>query len=247
MIKKNIPNIITLFNLSSGVFAILLAAQSLLKEAAIMVIIASVFDFFDGFAARLLHAKSNIGKELDSLSDMVSFGVAPAVIMYYVLCGCFLDYEIIMNYETMIVPLALIVILFPCFVALRLAKFNLDERQTTVFYGLPSPAAAFVLISLPFFPQFAYSFYLYTAIILVLCWLMLSDIQLFSLKFTTYNIKDNIFRYTLLLMALFLLFFLRQRSLPFIIAAYIVLSMVRNRLNKLNTKQKNAEKKSLYQ
>jgi CDP-diacylglycerol--serine O-phosphatidyltransferase len=85
MIKKHIPNSITLLNLSSGVIAILLATKGLLQEAAIMVVVASVFDFFDGFAARLLHVKSNIGKELDSLSDMVSFGVAPGAIMYFLL------------------------------------------------------------------------------------------------------------------------------------------------------------------
>ena len=235
MIKNNIPNIITLFNLSSGVIAIYFATiPDLLQEAAIMVVAAAVFDFFDGFAARLLHVKSNIGKELDSLADMVSFGVAPAMIM----CSL-LSYEmnIVVSVAYQIFTI-IVILLFPCFVALRLAKFNLDERQTTVFYGLPSPAAAFVLISLPFFPQFAYSFYLYTGIILLLCVLMLSGIQLFSLKFTNYNIKNNIFRYILLIITLFLLLFLRQRSLPFIILAYIVLSMTHNMLNKLNTKQK---------
>ena len=242
VMKTHIPNFITLLNLSAGVMAILLASMELLEEAAIMVIIASIFDFFDGFAARLLNAKSNIGKQLDSLADMVSFGVAPAMIMYFVLSDRLdnpvitMDYQLIMRVSTLIVPL-----LFPCFVALRLAKFNLDERQTTVFYGLPSPAAAFVLISLPFFPPFDYSLYVYTGIILLLGFLMLSNIRLFSLKFTTYKIKDNIFRYALLIVALLLLFFLRMRSLPFIILAYIVLSMVQNLLNKLNTKQINSE------
>ena len=233
MIKKHIPNSITLLNISSGVVAILLATQGKLQEAAIMVVMASVFDFFDGFAARLLHVKSNIGKELDSLSDVVSFGVAPSMIMYFLLCETGIYSPVF--YEIAVLP-AFIALLFPCFVALRLAKFNVDERQTTVFFGLPSPAAAFVLISLPFFPQFACSFYIYTLIILSLCVLMLSDIQLFSLKFTTYNIKDNIFRYILLIFALFLLLFLKERSLPFIILTYILLSMIYNVQNRLREK-----------
>jgi len=233
--KNHIPNFITLLNLSAGVMAIILASGCSVKSAAVFVIIAAIFDFFDGFAARLLNAKSNIGKQLDSLADMVSFGVAPAVIVSYSLRNyfAFVKCEIV-PYEQII--LMLITLLFPCFVALRLAKFNLDERQTTVFYGLPSPAAAFVLISLPFFPPFDYSLYVYTGIILLLGFLMLSNIRLFSLKFTTYKIKDNIFRYILLIAALLLLFFLRMRSLPFIILAYIVLSMVQNLLNRLNAK-----------
>jgi CDP-diacylglycerol--serine O-phosphatidyltransferase len=232
-LKKHIPNLITLLNLSSGFIAILLAAQGLLQEAAIMVVIAAVFDFFDGFAARLLHVKSAMGKELDSLSDVVSVGVAPAVIMYFLLCEMGINSPVF--YEITILP-AFIAILFPCCVALRLAKFNLDERQTTVFYGLPSPAAAFVLISLPFFPLFACSFYIYTALILLLCVLMLSNIQLFSLKLANYKIKNNIFRYILLCLALFLFLWLKQLALPFIIGAYIVLSIVQNMFNRLNTK-----------
>jgi CDP-diacylglycerol--serine O-phosphatidyltransferase len=227
--KKHIPNTITLLNLSSGVIAVLLATKGFLQEAALMVVAASVFDFFDGFTARLLHVKSNLGKELDSLSDMISFGVAPALIMYALLCKT--DFGTPVFYEIAVLH-AFISLLFPCFVALRLAKFNLDERQTTLFHGLPSPAAAFVLISMPFFPQFAYAFYLYTLIILLLCALMLSDIQLFALKFTTYNIKDNIFRYILLTIALILLLFLRQRALPFIILAYVMLSIIGNVVRK---------------
>jgi len=226
--KKHIPNIITLLNLSSGVVAVLLASRGRLQEAAVMVVAASVFDFFDGFTARLLHVKSNVGKELDSLADVVSFGVAPAVMMYFLLCKT--NTNLFVFHEIFVLQ-AVIAILFPCFVALRLAKFNLDERQTSVFFGLPSPAAAFVLISLPFFPLFDCSFCLYTIIILLLCVLMLSDIQLFSLKFTNYKIKDNIFRYVLLCFALFLILWLRAMSLPFIILAYIILSIVQNRLN----------------
>ena len=222
--KKQIPNIITLFNLVSGCFAILLAMQGHLKEAALMVLLASVFDFFDGFAARLLHVKSEIGKELDSLSDVISFGLAPAVIVYqlYVSTGAF-DRQI---YDIAVFP-ACLSVLFPCFVALRLAKFNTDTRQTDIFYGLPSPAAAFVLISFVFFPQNEYSFLIYTLVIALLCVFMLLNTPLLSLKFKNFKIRDNIFRYILIFTAIILAITLTFRSIPFIVLVYVGLSVVK--------------------
>ncbi|MDR0603757.1 MAG: CDP-diacylglycerol--serine O-phosphatidyltransferase [Bacteroidales bacterium] len=223
--KKHIPNTITLFNLACGCFAILLATKGYLKEAAVMVLLASVFDFFDGFAARLLHVKSNTGKELDSLVDMVSFGISPAIIVYnlYLNTGIY-NYEI---YGIAAIP-ALLCILFPCFVALRLAKFNLDARQTEIFYGLPSPAAAFVMISFVFFMQNTYSFWIYTVVILLLCVFMLVNIPLLSLKFKNMNFGDNIFRYILIIIAIVLVILLGFRSIPFIILTYIALSIIYN-------------------
>jgi CDP-diacylglycerol--serine O-phosphatidyltransferase len=231
MIKKHIPNTITLLNLSSGAIAILLATRGFLKEAAIMVIAASVFDFFDGFAARLLHVKSAIGKELDSLADMVSFGVAPAMIMYALLCKTEINSPVFYKISVLHVFIAL---LFPCFVALRLAKFNLDTRQTELFYGLPSPAAAFVLISFPFFSQKEYSFLMYVSVILILCVFMLANIPLLSLKFKDFSLKNNIFRYILIAISAILLIFLTFRSIPFIILTYICLSFINNFIQKKN-------------
>jgi CDP-diacylglycerol--serine O-phosphatidyltransferase len=223
--KKYIPNIVTLFNLTCGCFAILLSAKGYLKEAAVMVLLASVFDFFDGFAARLLHVKSNMGKELDSLVDMVSFGVSPAVIMY----NLYLDTGICKEeiYGISVVP-ALLSVLFSCFVALRLAKFNLDVRQTEIFYGLPSPAAAFVMISFVFFPQNTCSFLIYTVVILLLCAFMMLNIPLLSLKFKNTDFGDNIFRYILVFISVVLVILLGFRAIPFIILTYIVLSVIHN-------------------
>jgi len=223
--RKHIPNIITLFNLVSGCFAILLALHGRLKEAAIMVLIASVFDFFDGFVARLLHVKSEMGKELDSLSDVVSFGLAPAMIMYQLYVSTAMcDVQV---YDIQVTP-SILSVLFPCFVALRLAKFNTDSRQTDIFYGLPSPAAAFVLISFVFFTQNAYSFFIYTAVIVSLCVFMLLNVPLLSLKFKDFKFKNNIFRYILIFVAIILVITLQFRSIPFIILAYVVLSVVNN-------------------
>ncbi|MDR1181128.1 MAG: CDP-diacylglycerol--serine O-phosphatidyltransferase [Bacteroidales bacterium] len=231
MMKKHIPNIITLFNLTCGCFAILLSTGGYLKEAAVMVLLASVFDFFDGFAARLLHVKSNIGKELDSLVDMVSFGVSPAIIIYCL----FLETGICSNaiYGISFIP-AILSILYPCFVALRLAKFNLDARQTDIFYGLPSPAAAFVLISFVFFPQNPYSFFIYAAVILLLCILMVINVPLLSLKFKDAKLRNNIFRYILIFCAIVLAVLLQFRSIPFIIFVYLILSFIGNIIAKNN-------------
>jgi CDP-diacylglycerol--serine O-phosphatidyltransferase len=222
--KKQIPNIITLFNLVSGFFAILLAVRGHFSAAAIMVLLASVFDFFDGLVARLLHVKSETGKELDSLADIVSFGLAPAVIMYqlYVATEVF-DMQI---YNIYIFP-AVLSVLFPCFVALRLAKFNTDARQTDIFYGLPSPAAAFVLISFVFFPKNDYAFLVYTVVIASLCVFMLANIPLMSLKFKDFRFKNNIFRYLLIFTAIILVITLTFRSIPFIILTYIALSFIK--------------------
>ena len=191
-----------------------------------MVLLASVFDFFDGFAARLLHVKSEIGKELDSLADVISFGLAPAVIVYqlYVSTGAF-DRQIC---DIAVFP-ACLSVLFPCFVALRLAKFNTDTRQTDIFYGLPSPAAAFVLVSFVFFPQNEYSFLIYTLVIALLCVFMLLNTPLLSLKFKNFKIRDNIFRYILILVAIILAITLTFRSIPFIVLVYVGLSLVKNR------------------
>ncbi len=231
--KKHIPNSITLLNLCSGIIAIIVAMKNNFELAAIMVIIASLFDFCDGLVARLLHVKSDIGKELDSLSDVVSFGVAPAIIMYqlYFHVGTFTLNKLSINIAVLLFPM-----LYACFAALRLAKFNIDTRQTENFRGLPTPGAAFVLISLPFFPTFEYSLILINTIIITLCYLMISNIPLFSLKFKNLKLKENIFRYILLFISIILVALLKFKAIPFIIFVYIVLSIIEIYFKKLNTK-----------
>ena len=140
-IKNHIPNAITLLNLLSGIFSIYFGMEGNLLFSAYCIFIAAVFDFFDGFAARLLHAKSDIGEQLDSLADVVSFGVAPGFIMFHMIkLSLGLDFESSLPFFGFIIPL---------FSALRLAKFNVDENQTDSFIGIPTPAVALLIASFP--------------------------------------------------------------------------------------------------
>mgnify|MGYP000981582205 FL=1 len=142
--KKHIPNILTLLNLFSGCIAIIMAFKNDFEGVVIWVAIAALFDFFDGMAARILKAYSPLGKELDSLADVVSFGVAPAAALYILMNNYFL-----LNGLPLIVShyAPYLAFLIPMFAAYRLAKFNIDERQTTSFFGLPTPANGLFWIS----------------------------------------------------------------------------------------------------
>ena len=234
-IKKHIPNAITLGNLACGCIAILLVMQCEFKYAAIMIILASVFDFFDGFAARMLHTKSDIGKELDSLCDMVSFGFAPAFIIYSFTLFTDMPLYEIYNININIIP-AVCSIIYCCCVAIRLAKFNLDTRQTEQFLGLPSPAAAFVLISMPFWSiSLNHPTLCIISIVVLLCIAMLCEYPLLSLKFHDFTIKNNILRYILLIIGLILVILLKFISIPIIIFIYIILSIIGNTINKHKT------------
>ena len=142
--KKHIPNTITSLNLFSGSIAIVMAFEGAYIWVVFWVIIAAIFDFFDGMAARLLNAYSDIGKELDSLADVVSFGVAPAVAVFTLLRNDIIYHESLIFIQPYIPYLAFVI---PIFSALRLAKFNIDERQTSSFIGLPTPANALFWIS----------------------------------------------------------------------------------------------------
>ena len=147
---KHIPNSITCCNLLSGCISILLMCNGCALAAGIMIFVAAIFDFFDGFAARLLKAYSPLGAQLDSLSDVVSFGVAPAFIIYHYLNNA-VETSSILNFEIAgfnIVPMA--AFFLAVFAELRLAKFNIDDRQTTSFIGLPTPAMGLFVASLPF-------------------------------------------------------------------------------------------------
>ena len=180
-IRKHIPNTITSMNLLSGVVGVILALKGDIRVAFLLMLLAAVFDFFDGFAARLLGAYSEIGKELDSLADDVSFGVLPAVMMFAISGSDF-------------APLRYVPLLIAAFSALRLAKFNIDERQHSSFIGLPTPASAVVCGSLAYLvtarpdclvaswcagPVFI------PALSLVLCWLLVSEIPMFAMKIAT--------------------------------------------------------------
>lgn len=226
-ITRNIPNSVTLLNLAAGTTAIILASHGLeqigslqaWQWAAICIGIAAVADFLDGFCARLLHAYSNLGKELDSLCDLVSFGVAPAMILHYVLS------------ELNVAPwLPWTVILIPLAGALRLAKFNIDTRQTTSFIGLPIPANAIFWIGftslLAANVETLQNPFLFCGVLLVECWLMVSPLPLFSLKFKNYAIKGNEARYILIIAAILFLFCTGVAGLMWLIIFYLLLSQL---------------------
>jgi len=230
--KKHIPNALTCGNLVCGCYGIDLAYDGNLVMAAYMIGIAAVFDFFDGFAARLLKVSSPIGKELDSLADVVSFGVLPGILMLHLMqqanAGNF----------------AYLAYLIPAFSALRLAKFNIDTRQTTSFIGVPTPANAILIGSLPlvleqhtaFQPFFTWPILLVITVIMSL--LLVAELPLFALKFKDYSLVNNKIRYGFLLTAIVLLITLQFAGLPLTIVAYILFSVADNLLNPAQIQEK---------
>ena len=226
MILRNIPNFVTLLNLLCGCFAVQKATSGDPVTAAYLIGAAALFDFADGFTARLLKAYSPMGKELDSLADVVSFGVAPAMIAFHMLSAGGIGEGIEPAYFSFMLPL---------FAAWRLAKFNVDTRQTDSFRGLPTPAAGITVASLPLlirqYPEFN-EFIVKPVFLLssvgVISLLMVLPIPLFALKFKTYNFSGNIVRYVFLLSSLFLILIFRFAAAPFIVFLYISLSLIQN-------------------
>lgn len=228
-ITRHIPNFLTCCNLFCGCLAIIQIFKGSMVNAAYLVFTGALFDFFDGLAARLLKAPSAIGKDLDSLADMVTFGLVPGYVMY----------QLLGLYSTN-VYLPNLALLIPVFSALRLAIFNNDPRQSTDFYGLPTPANALFFVSLPlilifdktpvsgFFQNAA----VLSAVVLAFCYCMVSDIRLFSLKIKSLNLKDNVYVVALIVAANLLFFFLFYAAIPFIIVLYIILSLVKNALER---------------
>lgn len=223
MIRKHIPNAITCLNLASGCIAVAFAFQEAYFTAALFVALAAVFDFLDGFAARLLKAYSPMGKELDSLADLVSFGVVPGAMVYNYTAA---------SLDTFMMPSwpALTALLIPVFSALRLAKFNLDERQTESFLGLPTPANAlfWAFGAGSMFDRFAPGGmhpYILIAAVLFFSLLLVSEIPMFSMKFRNLSWKNNSVRFVFLACSLLLLLFFQLDGLPFCILLYIFTSL----------------------
>jgi CDP-diacylglycerol---serine O-phosphatidyltransferase len=235
--KKHIPNFITSLNLSSGFIAIIYAANGDLVTASWLIAAAMVFDFFDGFSARLLKAYSAIGKELDSLADVVSFGVAPGIIIYHLLNNSIrVGAPVIANSNNIIIALTFILpAMMPVCAALRLAIFNIDTTQATTFKGLPTPANAVAVISSVLAGHYSgspllssltaspLSILLFT---LLLSLLMVSRIPLLSLKFTNLKFRGNEGRYILIVMVItaFLIFGIGAATM--IIPIYLATSVL---------------------
>ncbi len=214
-----LPNMITLLNLMSGCVAIcLMSRDGNLKLGFALICLAAVFDFFDGFVARLTSSYSLIGKELDSLADMVSFGVAPAT----ALCTLLQAQGVVDMYAYPVFAMA-------GFAALRLAKFNIDENQKNTFIGLPTPAMAIFISSSAYLisqNNIAVSpLTIYTAAA-VMSFLMVCNIEMFALKFSSYELGSNKTRYGFILASVVALVLFRLLAFPFIIATYVLISIV---------------------
>ncbi len=233
MIRNNLANYVTCLNLLCGCLSVLYSLRIDLQMAAIFIILAGVFDFFDGFVARLSNSKSIIGKDLDSLADVVSFGVAPGFIVFALF---FFNFRFVgIDYDPFKNLYALSAFLLPVCAAWRLAKFNNDTRQTDGFIGMPVPSMGYIVAGLPFIiyqgntPEWLSDFLLHPVslifLIVLLCYLMLSEIPLLSLKFKTYGFKENMPRYLIVISGALLLAFLQLKAMPLIIISFIVISL----------------------
>lgn len=235
-IKKHIPNLITLINLFCGCIAVVFVSESNYEMAFYMVCLGIFFDFFDGFFARLFKVSSPLGLQLDSLADMVTSGVVPGYVMYTLFVKSANPHDVI---GSVFIPfLGFIVTLGSCY---RLANFNIDTRQTDSFIGLPTPANALFILSLPLVIEFSDSLMIFE--ILTNHWVLLgialcsayvlnAEIPLFALKIKKFNLKDNALQIVFLLISLVMLIFLHYIAIPLIIILYVLLSVVNNKFLK---------------
>jgi CDP-diacylglycerol---serine O-phosphatidyltransferase len=216
--KRHLPNFLTCCNLLCGCLGVVFVLEDRALPAAYFVWIAGVFDFFDGFAARILKVGSPIGKELDSLADLVSFGLLPSVVMYKLLSDS--------SNDNLIPYLAFSIAVFS---ALRLAIFNIDETQRDSFRGVPTPANALFITALPLLTgvtaDWLQSTWILCAIVAVSSYLLVSNIELFALKFKDFSWQNNKVRFTFLLLSVLLLAMLQVMAIPVIILLYIALSL----------------------
>jgi CDP-diacylglycerol--serine O-phosphatidyltransferase len=232
-VQQYVPNFLTSCNLVCGFIAIVLALDSqTLPIAPWFIFIAAVFDFSDGFAARLFKAYSELGKQLDSLADMVSFGVAPGVIIYKLMQISYFNYSMSFYENLIIIVLASFI---PVFSALRLAKFNIDERQTSSFIGLPTPASAILVASLCLvffrsdnqFLQYVLANKYSLGVLVVLdSFLMVSELPMFSLKIKGLQWNGHEIQFIFLIVSVLLLLVLKLLALPLIIITYILISLL---------------------
>jgi CDP-diacylglycerol--serine O-phosphatidyltransferase len=231
---RHIPNFITSLNLASGFAAIIFLFNGDPLTACWLILAAMVFDFFDGFASRLLKAYSDMGKELDSLADVVSFGVAPGLIIYSILSKSMnLEASGIISIKFILV--IAITALFPVCAGLRLAKFNIDTTQSDTFRGMPTPAAALAVVTVVISGHYsdlslAGSFLLSPVSViifsLVISALMVTRIPLLSLKFHDFGLKGNEGRFLLITVCLLLFIIFRFAGIPWIIPAYVAVSLI---------------------
>jgi len=228
-LKSFIPNFITLLNLFSGCVAVIFALEGNMKLTALFVFLGIFFDFFDGFLARKLNVQSDFGVQLDSLADMVTSGLVPGLVLFY-LFGLAPQPDLVnselLPYFGLFVTLAS---------AYRLAKFNISTNQSDVFIGLPTPANTLLIISLPLILEYQNSDAINSMILnpwflivltLISCFLLNAPIKLIALKFKTCNFKDNAARYILIILSVVLLSVFQFAGIPLLIIIYIFLSII---------------------
>jgi CDP-diacylglycerol--serine O-phosphatidyltransferase len=238
---KHIPNLISLGNLMSGCIAVVFAVQGNLPLAAGFVILGIFLDFFDGLAARAFKVESPVGKELDSLADVVTSGLAPGIVMMQLLFMASQEtvpetlWEAVTINITTEAFLPLFGLLITLASAYRLAKFNVDDRQTESFIGLPTPANALWIISLPLIliyqpteiaNQLLLNPWFLVGLTLLSAYLLNANIRLFSLKFKTRSFKGNSLRYVFLIASLVMLIAFWFAAIPLVILLYILLSLL---------------------
>jgi CDP-diacylglycerol--serine O-phosphatidyltransferase len=231
--KKHIPNFLTLLNLACGSVAIVLALEGQWQWPVYLLLLAALFDFMDGTAARLLKATSEIGKQLDSLADMVTFGLLPAIFIYSIFRQQFIVDQAGL-YPQILQGLMLIsVLMVPAFSAIRLARFNQEESGAAFFSGLPTPAHALFWAGL--YWQFmeegllfgaAVNLYFLWAIMLIMALHMILPVPMYSLKFKDFSLRGNLIRYILLLVAVVVLILTGFPGITLVILTYILLSLL---------------------
>lgn len=255
MFRKHIPNLLTLANLFFGVLAILMALSDRLIWASSFILLGIFFDFFDGYFARLLKIGGQFGRELDSLADVVTSGVAPGFIMFQLLThaskGAWYsslsceqgNWQSFDGTNYYILPF--LGFLIPLASAMRLAKFNIDERQTSSFIGMPTPGFSLYVLSLPliyfygdipFFADLTQNIPFLVISTLAGCFLLNSELPMFSLKFDAYGWKGNEVKYIFLLLSAILLMAVKIVAVPLIIIFYVFFSIIDNQIKKTPAK-----------
>ena len=216
-----LPNIVTIANLACGFVGIQQAFEGNLQNASYCIYLAAIFDFLDGFVARLFKSTSELGKQLDSLCDVVSFGVLPG----------FMVFSLLVDYKW-------VAIIIPLFSALRLAKFNVDERQSESFRGVPTPMNALFISSLTFIlngnivsPEING---VLIALVVFSSFMLIIEMPLIALKFSTFAFKENIYKYLLLFLSLVFVVLLKWDSFVFIYFTYLLFSLLQNIKPKLS-------------
>lgn len=243
MIKKNIPNALTCLNLGFGFWGILLLVNGKVTEASLCIGASLIVDFFDGFVARLLNVSSPIGKELDSLADVVSFGILPSIMLTFIIASITsgIPYERISEINLVdgsTFNFYLLIGTLPAmFSAVRLAKFNLDTRQSDRFFGVPTPSNAMIVASFNLIALDASSvlfplvnnLYFILVYCILMSYLLIAEIPLMALKFKDFSWKNNVYRYLLIITSIILLILLQKESILLIMVAFVLLSLLQNK------------------